>query len=145
MKLPPSVVAGAVNVTVVLLLYVLANCVVPLPRPLASFGLTAIETPPVGFDDATVRVRSCTPIPVTVLLAPIPPVKLTLPSNMLPEVGVKRTVTVWLCPALRLYDPPEKMLYGALVLALPVSVPPPVFCTVKLLSAELPTTTVPKF
>jgi hypothetical protein len=41
------------------------------------------------------------PVPLTVADAPAPPEKLTLPAKVPPEVGLKRTVTVWLCPALR--------------------------------------------
>lgn len=65
--------------------------------------------------------------------------------KMLAEVGLKRTVTVWLWPAPRLKEPPETTLKGALVVALPVSVPPPVLLTVKVRSALPPTGTLPKF
>src|SRR2546422_204882 len=70
--------------------------------------------------------------------------KFTLPANVPVDVGLKRTDVSWLCPALRLKELPETMLKGAVVETLPVSVPPPVFCTVKLLSAELPTLMSPK-
>jgi len=102
---------------------------VPLPEP----------------DLVTVRMKfAVTPVPLTVLLAPPPPVKVTLPVEVTADVGRKRTVTVWLCPLLRLYEPPERMLKGALVLALPVRVPSPMFLTVKVLSSVCPTMTFPK-
>jgi hypothetical protein len=86
------------------------------------------------------------PVPVTVANA-LPPLelKLTVPLKVPIEVGLKRTVTVWLWPAPRLKEPPEAMLKGALVLALPIRVPPPVLLTVKVPSVELPTGTLPKF
>ena len=84
------------------------------------------------------------PTPVTVLDAPPPPVKLTVPGNVCAAVGLKRTVTVWVCPAVRLYAPPATMLYGAAVVACPVRVPVPVFSTTKDASAEPPTETFPK-
>src|SRR5262245_35534179 len=46
--------------------------------------------------------------PVTVTDAPAPPVNVTLPANVPADIGVKRTVTVWLCPLLRLYVPPDR-------------------------------------
>ena len=44
-------------VTTALLLYVRVNWVIPLPFPPLSLGLTEIETPLFGFDEATVRMR----------------------------------------------------------------------------------------
>ena len=94
----------------------------------------------------TVRMKlAVTPVPVTVLLTLPSPVKVTLPFEVTADVGLKRTVTVWLSPPARLYDPPDTMLKRPLVLALPVSVPPPTFFTVKVLSSDSPTTTLPKF
>ena len=86
------------------------------------------------FDDGGVteiRGGTAIPMPVTARVAPLPPVKFTAAKNAPPDVGLKRTVIAWFCPAVRLYDPPETMLYGVLVLAAPVSVPPPAFVTVK--------------
>src|SRR5206468_12835161 len=60
-------------------------------------------------------------------------------------VGVKRTVTVW-----GVFSPttvkglPDTMLKGAGTDAVPDTVPPTVFCTVKVLSATLPRFTLPK-
>src|SRR5205807_217714 len=53
---------GAVNVTVVLRLYVRVNWVVPLPEPLLSAGLTTIFTPLFGLIDATVRAWVADPV-----------------------------------------------------------------------------------
>jgi len=61
-------------------------------------------------------------------------------------VGVKRTVTVWV-----VFSPttvkglPDTMLKGAGTDAVPDTVPPIVFCTVKVWSAMLPRFTLPKF
>ena len=40
-----------------------------------------------------------TPVPRTVLFAPPPPVKEAVLVEVTAEVGLKRTVTVWLSPA----------------------------------------------
>jgi hypothetical protein len=88
---------------------------------------------------------SCFPIPVTEGEA-FPPLlaKLALLMKVFAVVGLKRTVTGWLCPAVKLKGLPATTLKGALALAVPVRVPPPVFWTVKSLSLELPTLTLPK-
>ena len=51
-------------------------------------------------------------------------------------------VVLWL--AVRLYGLPDTTLNGAGTLALPDSVPPPVFCTVNVRSAVVPTWMEPK-
>ena len=66
------------------------------------------------------------PVKVTKLLPPLLAM-LTLALKVAADGGLKRTVIVWLCPAVRLNDALPTMLNGALVLALPVRVPPPVF------------------
>ena len=64
---------------------------------------------------------------------------------MLPaDVGLYRTVTVVPWFAVRLYGLPDTILKGADTLALPDSVPPPVFCTVKVLFDVAPTWMDPK-
>jgi hypothetical protein len=92
-----------------------------------------------------VRVSGVVPVPVTALET-LPPseLKLTFPTKIPADGGLKRTITTWLAPAPRLKAPPETMLNGAEVDASPVRFPPPVFWMVKALSAELPTLTVPK-
>src|SRR5262245_21921915 len=51
----------------------------------------------------------------------------TAPLTGPPTVGWNRTMIGWLTSDPRLNVPPETMLNGALVVALPVSVPPPRF------------------
>lgn len=59
--------------------------------------------------------------------------------------GLKRTVMVVLCPALRLYELlPTMLKLVAEIDAEPLSVPPPVFLTVKLWSRVYPMVTSPK-
>src|SRR3990170_8637556 len=102
-------------------------------------------SPPVGL--GTVICGGPVPVPVTTRET-VPPleVKLTFPVTLTGAVGVKRTTTVWLVPAPRLKDPPggEKMPNEVEAEAFPVRVPPPMFWTVKLRSAELPRVTLPK-
>ena len=86
-------------------------------------------------------------MPVTVREA-LPPldVNTTVPFDVVPgEVGVNRTVTLWLAPGARLKDAPPVMLNGAVVAAVPTSVPLPVFFTVKLWSFDAPRFSFPKF
>jgi len=60
-------------------------------------------------------------------------------------VGAKRTVTDCVAPApVRVNEPPDTTLKGALTDAVPVTVPPRVFWIVKVCVAELPTGTPPK-
>ena len=66
LKVLPLAVAGAVNVTAVLLLYVRVNWVEPPPCPLLSLGLTVIDTPLAGLVEATDNVPDCVVyVPVT--------------------------------------------------------------------------------
>ena len=71
-------------------------------------------------------------------------VKFTFAVNTPGAVGLNRTTTVWVELGPRLKEPPETMLNGGVVEALPVRIRPPMFWTTKLLSAEFPTVTVPK-
>jgi hypothetical protein len=71
--LPPAVEV-AVKLTDVLLLYVRVNCVVLVPCPLLSFGLTVIVTPLVGLEEATVNVRTgCKVVNETIFPLTVPP------------------------------------------------------------------------
>ncbi len=74
-----------------------------------------------------------TPMPVTIRERVSPSaVKLTFVVAVAGVVGVKRTVTVWVVPRpTRLNGLPETMLKGAAAAAVPETVPPTVFCTVK--------------
>src|SRR5437867_10711519 len=60
------------------------------------------------------------------------------------ELGAKRTIIARLAPPARLNDAPDTIVNGDGTVALPVSVPPPVFWTVKVPSTDPPTTTLPK-
>jgi len=61
-------------------------------------------------------------------------------------VGLKRTVTVWVAfKPTRLNGLPETTLKGAGTDTVPETVPPTMFCTVKVLSANAPKATPPKF
>ena len=72
-------------------------------------------------------------VPVTSReMAPPFAVKLTFALTVAGTVGLKRTVTTWVAPApTRLNGLPETTLNGAEAAAVPETVPPPVFCTVK--------------
>jgi len=74
-----------------------------------------------------------TPMPVRIRERVSPSaVKLTFAVAVAGVVGVKRTVTVWVVPSpTRLNGLPETMLKGAEAAAVPETVPPTVFCTVK--------------
>ncbi len=85
------------------------------------------------------------PTPVTATeTAPPLEVKLTFAAKAPGAVGRNRTTTFWVEFGPRLKEPPETMLNGGFVVTLPVRIPPPVFCTTRVLSAELPTVTLPK-
>jgi len=92
------------------------------------------------------RVESTEPRPVTtrvtlVLFA----VKIRFTLAVATTVGVKRTVTACVVPVpTALNEPPDTMLKGAETDAVPETVPPLIFCTVKVWSAKLPMVTVPK-
>ena len=69
------------------------------PMPLQ----VAVTVPPAAtLDGVTETVAGGKPTPVTERLASPPPVNVTLFTKLLADVGVKRTVTFWLCPADRL-------------------------------------------
>ena len=75
------------------------------------------------------------PVPVPVasreMVSP-PAVKVTFVLTVADAVGVKRTVTAWVAPEPpRVNGLPDTMLKGAEADALPETVPPRVFCTVK--------------
>jgi hypothetical protein len=82
--------------------------------------------------------------PLTGRVASPPPVKLTLALSVPSAAGLYRTTTSALWPAPILYGLPDTMLNGAVTLALPDKVPPPVFSTVKVRSAVVPTSIEPK-
>ena len=85
-------------------------------------------------------------LPVTIReIVPPLAVKLTVVAVVRGKVGVKRTVTVCDAPApTRLNGLPATILNGAEADAAPETVPPAVFCTVKVRSAKPPRITVPK-
>ncbi len=86
------------------------------------------------------------PVPVTPreILPPLA-VNVTLVAVRRPVTGVNRTVTVAVAPTpTRLNEPPETTLNGAATVAVPDTVPPPVFWTVNVWSRTLPMFTVPK-
>jgi hypothetical protein len=83
-------------------------------------------------------------VPVTRREMVSPAEKVTL-LTVADAVGVKRTVTAWVAPSpTSVNGLPDTMLKGAEADALPETVPPRVFCTVKTWSAKLPTFTSPK-
>src|SRR6266849_7475184 len=86
------------------------------------------------------------PVPVTEreMVSPLA-VTLTVVFAVADAVGVKRNVTAWVAPApTRVNGLPDTMLKGTEVDALPETVPPRVFCTVKTWFAKLPMFTFPK-
>src|SRR2546422_4130611 len=99
-------------------------------------------SPPFG---ATTVIRA--PVPLTPgETFPPSDAKLMFPEKFPVAVGVKFTTTSWLAPAPMVKGLPENTEKAVEVdEALPLSVPPPMFCTVKLRLEELPTPTVPKF
>ena len=101
----------------------------------------------VGVVMVTVGVLASAPVPETPRESVSPlETKVTFPVAVAVVVGVKRTVTVWV-----VFSPttvkglPDTMLKGAETDAVPDTVPPTVFCTVKARSATLPRFTLPKF
>ena len=79
-------------------------------------------------------VSTPTPVPVTIAetLPPSVAEKLMLALTVADTVGLKRTVTAWVAPnPTRVNGLPETTLKGAEIDALPETVPPPVFDTVK--------------
>ena len=88
-----------------------------------------------------------TPMPVTTRETVLPlAVKLTPVLTVVVVAGAKRTVTAWVALApVRVNGLPDTMVNGAPTDALPESVPPAEFVTVKTLSAKLSRFTLPKF
>jgi len=110
---------------------------VPLPAPVEETASVDIDVVPLPAPvEATVSVDVDvvdTPVPVTSDERVSPSAaKLTLVLASTLVVGAKRTVTVWVAPApTRVKGLPETMLKGAETEAVPVTVPPRVFWTVK--------------
>ena len=57
-------------------------------------GPVTIPSPEPAFATLRAKEEAETPVPVTALVAPAPPVKLRFPAKLPAEVGLKRTVTV---------------------------------------------------
>jgi len=95
-------------------------------------------------DALAARVAGGSATPVTTFDAPPPPAKETVPEKLPAEAGLKRTDIVALAPVDRLYEPPDAIEKGAVVLAFPLSTPPPAFRTVKARSTTVPALTIPK-
>src|SRR5436309_2657833 len=124
-----------VAVTVVAALRVTVQAPVPeQPPPLQ----------PVKVEPAAGAAVSVTAVPLVKLAAQVAPqvipagLLVTVPvpvpalETVRAKVGVKLTVTVWVVPRpTRLNGLPETMLKGAAAAAVPETVPPTVFCTVK--------------
>jgi hypothetical protein len=141
--------AGTVKVICVPLLTVNA-AEVPLsltavaPRRLPPWMTTLIPgAPPAGLK-LVIDGPVATPTPRTDREGLSPPVNVTSPTKVSADVGLKRTVTVCVCPAASEYVPPDTMLNGAAVLGRARQRPVPTFWTAKVLSADAPTVTVPK-
>jgi hypothetical protein len=87
---------------------------------------------------------SVSPVTIREMASP-PAAKVTVAAAVVDVVGVKRTVTSCVAPdPTRVKGLPETMLKGCEVEAVPETVPPRLFCTVKVRSAKLPTATAPK-
>src|SRR5206468_4293965 len=86
------------------------------------------------------------PLPDTIReIVSTPAAKFTFAVAVAVEVGLKRTVTVWVAfSPTKLNGLPETILKGAGTDAVPDTVPPTVFCTVRVRSATLPRFTLPK-
>jgi hypothetical protein len=101
----------------------------------------------VGVVMVTVGALVPTPLPDTTRETVSPfDVKVTFAVEVAVVVGRKRTVTVWVVfsPA-RVKGLPDTMLNGAETEAVPDTVPPAMFFTVKVRSTEVPRLTLPKF
>jgi hypothetical protein len=94
----------------------------------------------------TVGAPVSAPLPETIreTVSPLD-VKVTFAVEVAAVVGLKRTVTVWVA-----FSPttvkglPDTMLNGAGTEAVPDTVPPTMFCTVKVRSTKVPRPTLPK-
>jgi hypothetical protein len=82
--------------------------------------------------------------PITGRVVPPPPVNATLVVFVPAAVGLYRTTTATVWLAVRLYGLPDTTENGAATLALPLSVPPPTFCTWNTRLEVAPTVSVPK-
>src|SRR5437762_3399468 len=121
-------------------LFAQVTCVTPtlsdaVPRSARDDVRVLYVEPEVGVVIAIVGSVGSPPAPVPVasrvMISP-PAAKLTLTEAVADVVGVKRTVTAWVAPSpTRFNVPPETMLKGAEVDAVPDTVPPTVFDTVK--------------
>ena len=116
--------------------------------PKVSVGLLVLKVGlVVGVVMVTVGALASAPMPDTTreTVSPLE-VKVTFAVAVAVVVGVKRTVTVWV-----VFIPttvnglPDTMLNGAGTDAVPDTVPPTAFCTVKVWFAVLPRFTLPKF
>jgi hypothetical protein len=101
----------------------------------------------VGVVMATMGAPASAPLPDTTRETVSPfDAKVTFAVVVAVVVGLKRTVTVWV-----VFSPtmvkglPDTMLYGAETEAVPDTVPPAMFWTVKVRSTEVPRLTLPKF
>jgi len=114
--------------------------------PSVSVGLLVLKVGfVVGVVMVTVGVPASAPMPDTTREAVSPlEVKVTFAVAVAVVVGVKRTVTVWGVFIPTVNGLPDTMLKGAGTDAVPDTVPPTVFCTVKVRSATLPRFTLPK-
>ena len=77
-------------------------------RTSVSLPLLSSHARSIWLGDTAVAVRAAgatgdteMPLPLTLLVVPAPPPKVTLPVNVATEVGAKRTVTCWLWPMVR--------------------------------------------
>jgi hypothetical protein len=113
----------------------------------ASVIVPATEVPERGVVNATIGggLRATVPVAVTATEAP-PPLepKVTLAVTMPVAAGLNRTTTAWLAPAAILNEAPDTTPKGSTLDAVPVSMPPPAFVTVKERSTDPPTVTDPK-
>jgi|SRR5437762_12935494 len=102
------------------------------PQEMPAGLLVTVPLPVPALETVSARVVVETPVPVTSRWSVSPSaVKLTLVLESAVFVGVKRTITLLVAPALRVKGLPEKMLNGAETEAVPVTVPARVFWTVK--------------
>jgi len=103
-----------------------------VPQEMPAGLLVTVPLPVPALETVSARVVVETPVPVTSRWSVSPSaVKLTLVLESAVFVGVKRTITLLVAPALRVKGLPEKMLNGAETEAVPVTVPARVFWTVK--------------